>query len=90
MTDLKKLSNFTTQDVNNISNNEWDKISKSCHRQNKTPKLYLVGGQPGAGKSTTISKIEDSMQGNCVVINLDDYRALHPNAREIYEKGAKD
>ena len=89
MTDLEKLANFTEQDIINAADDRWSRISKHCHRQNQTPKLYLVGGQPGAGKSTTISKIEDYMQGNCVVINLDDYRALHPNAREIYEKGAK-
>lgn len=88
MTDLEKLANFTEQDIIDAVDDRWSRISKHCHRQNQTPKLYLIGGQPGAGKSTTISKIEDSMQGNCVVINLDDYRALHPNAREIYEKGA--
>ena len=90
MTDLEKLANFTEQDVIDAVDDRWSRISKHCHRQNQTPKLYLVGGQPGAGKSTTISKIQRSMDNNCIIINLDDYRALHPNAREIYEKGAKD
>ena len=88
MTDLEKLAQFTKEDVEDTTKRKWFEITKYCHRQNQTPKLYLIGGQPGAGKSTTISKIKNSMQGNCVIINLDDYRALHPNAREIYEKGA--
>lgn len=90
MTDLEQFANFSESDVNKAVKKQWDDMTEFCHRQNKTPKLYLVGGQPGAGKSTTISKIQRYMDNNCIIINLDDYRALHPNAREIYEKGAKD
>jgi zeta toxin superfamily len=57
MTDLEKLSKFSQEDV-------WHEISRYCHRQTSTPKLYLIGGQPGAGKSTTIN--------DCIAINLDD------------------
>lgn len=88
MTDLKQFANFSESDVNKAVKKQWDDVTEFCHRQNQTPKLYLVGGQPGAGKSTTISQIQKSMQNNCIVINLDDYRELHPNARKIYEKGA--
>ena len=90
MIDLEQFANFSESDVNKAVKKQWDDVIEFCHRQNQTPKLYLVGGQPGAGKSTTISKIQRSMDNNCIIINLDDYRALHPNAREIYEKGAKD
>lgn len=90
MTDLEKLAQFSEKDIQQTVKKRWDRLAQHCHRQNQTPKLYLVGGQPGAGKSTTISKIQRSMDNNCIIINLDDYRALHPNAREIYEKGAKD
>lgn len=90
MIDLEQFANFSESDVNKAVKKQWDDVTEFCHRQNQTPKLYLVGGQPGAGKSTTISKIQRSMDNNCIIINLDDYRVLHPNAREIYEKGAKD
>lgn len=88
MTDLEQLAKFSESDINKTVEKQWDDMTEFCHRQNQTPKLYLVGGQPGAGKSTTISQIQKSMQNNCIVINLDDYRELHPNARKIYEKGA--
>lgn len=90
MTDLEKLAQFSEKDIQQTVKKRWDRLAQYCHRQNQTPKLYLVGGQPGAGKSTTISKIQRFMDNNCIIINLDDCRALHPNAREIYEKGAKD
>lgn len=49
----------------------------------KNPKAYLLGGQPGSGKSA-ISVIYDTKhQGDLIIINVDDYRSLHPNFKEI-------
>lgn len=90
MTDLEKLAQFTEKELNKKVSKKWDDLTEYCHRQNKTPQLFLIGGQPGAGKTSTISQVEELLQGNCVIINLDDYRALHPNAKEIYEKGIPD
>lgn len=64
MTDLEKLSKFSQEDVKRVSEEVWHEISRYCHRKTSTPKLYLIGGQPGAGKSTTIK--------DCIAINLDD------------------
>ena len=43
------------------------------------PKVFVLGGQPGAGKSTLTSKIEESMDKNIIAINGDDFRSSHPN-----------
>ena len=43
------------------------------------PKVFVLGGQPGAGKSTLTSKIEESMGKNIIAINGDDFRSSHPN-----------
>ncbi|RAX56975.1 hypothetical protein CCZ01_07940 [Helicobacter monodelphidis] len=40
------------------------------HQQN--PKGFVLGGQPGAGKSALIQKVKEQLQGNVVVINADD------------------
>lgn len=85
MLDLEKLSKCTEKQIESIADKHWDKISPNCYRASK-PKLYILGGQPGAGKSTTSNEIYDKLNGNCISINLDDYRELHPNAREIYKK----
>ena len=60
----------------------------SLATRNKTPvnkpKAYILGGQPGAGKSTLQTHIEKE-QPNTVAINGDAYRRRHPHYDEIYE-----
>ena len=85
MTDLEKLAQYTKKDVEKAINKQWNEISEYCHRISE-PKLYVLGGQPGAGKSTASDEIYDKLNGNCISINLDDYRKFHPKAREIYKK----
>lgn len=72
MTDLEKLSKFSQEDVKRVSEEVWHEISRYCHHQTSTPKLYLIGGQPGAGKSTTVNNIENKLNNDCITINLDD------------------
>lgn len=51
------------------------------------PKAYIIGGQPGAGKSTIISVImNDMLKSNAVVISGDDFRNWHPNYKKLSEK----
>ena len=51
------------------------------------PKIFIMGGQPGAGKSTFIDRLINSEEGkDCLIINADEYRAFHPQIKEIYEK----
>lgn len=38
---------------------------------------YVLGGQPGAGKSHLISMVMRQLRGNVVVINGDDFRKYH-------------
>jgi predicted ABC-type ATPase len=51
------------------------------------PRIVILGGQPGSGKSKLTEIAHDSFFDNqsVAVINGDDYRAYHPKAREIYE-----
>ena len=44
------------------------------------PRLALIGGQPGAGKSTVTGVITESLNTTAepVVINFDDIRNFHP------------
>ena len=51
------------------------------------PKIFIMGGQPGAGKSTLINNLVNSDEGkDCLIINADEYRIFHPQIKEIYEK----
>lgn len=52
----------------------------------KVPKAYILGGQPGAGKSRLNNHLQKINNGNLVIINGDEYRKNHPNFDKIIEK----
>lgn len=52
----------------------------------KEPKAYILGGQPGAGKSRLNNYFQKFNDGNLVIINGDEYRKNHPNFDKIVEK----
>lgn len=57
----------------------------------ENPQIFILGGQPGAGKSVLTKRIHDTFNDpNVVVINSDDYRTLHPQAQEIFALYDKD
>jgi predicted ABC-type ATPase len=47
------------------------------------PKLIIVGGQPGAGKSDLQKFVELELSSNVVVLSTDVLRSYHPHEREI-------
>ncbi|MDR2399288.1 MAG: zeta toxin family protein [Endomicrobium sp.] len=52
---------------------------------------FFIGGQPGAGKSTTQKKIlKHHFNNNALFISIDDFREYHPNFREIYNRYGAD
>ena len=55
---------------------------------NESPKMYLTGGQPGAGKGKLIAKSEKILKAkgiSCVIINSDDFRVYHPDATGLFK-----
>lgn len=52
----------------------------------KTPKVIILGAQPGAGKSQLQKASEDMLGRNAVVCNADNLRDFHPLALEIKSK----
>ena len=49
------------------------------------PTLYLLGGQPGAGKSTISDRLMEE-HPNAIFINSDTFHELHPKYQEIKEE----
>lgn len=49
------------------------------------PKAYILGGQPGAGKTTIIDLLVEN-NSNLIVINGDEFRKKHPHYRELVKK----
>ena len=54
------------------------------------PQVYILGGQPGAGKSVlTESVMKNLDDDNIVSINGDEFRLWHPKAQEIFKTHEK-
>ena len=47
------------------------------------PKAFLLGGQPGAGKSALLKLFSGFLQYDAVTVSGDDYRQSHPRFQEI-------
>lgn len=50
---------------------------------------YILGGQPGAGKTTIHDMLQEIYDGNIISINADEYRMHHPHYKEIQNKYGK-
>ncbi|MCX8671350.1 zeta toxin family protein [Gilliamella sp. B2865] len=92
MKNNEQLSHVSNQEKNHIVNDIWIDIHieqpELTSQQN--PKAYVVGGQPGAGKSTFTNKLQTEYSNNILIIDLDSYRERHPNYKTLYEKYGKE
>ena len=77
-----------TKDI--IVNGIWDRILSSNLTSQQSPKAYVIGGQPGAGKSTSTGELEKQYNRNILTVDLDKYRERHPNYEALYEKYGKE
>ena len=57
------------------------KMYISSYSPSKNPKVFLLGGQPGAGKSGLENML--NLKDEYISISGDDYREYHPRFREI-------
>ena len=67
------MDNFTEKEFEEIYNFIKSKLIIDKEVSNEQI-VYVLGGQPGAGKSTLTSRIEESMGKNIIAINGDDFR----------------
>ncbi len=51
----------------------------------KEPIAFVIGGQPGAGKTGLIGKTLADFE-NAVVLDVDDYRYFHPEVLDIFKQ----
>lgn len=79
---------ITREQVNNV----WKELieDKNIIYNQNNPQGFVLGGQPGAGKSQLIQKIRHRLNKNVIVINGDDFRKFHPDYEALQEKYAKD
>lgn len=69
----------------------WDELTAEPEvRPSAFPKGFVLGGQPGAGKSNLIHRINAEMNGNLMIINGDEFRRYHPDFDAIQAQYGKD
>lgn len=76
----------------------FDTVWKTVIERNKNkvssvilnPKGYVLGGQPGAGKSGLIEMAKDICYDNIIIISGDDFRKFHPEYKFFQERYGKD
>lgn len=57
----------------------------------QNPQAFILGGQPGSGKSLLIGHcINQENNSDFVIINADEFRYAHPQAKEIASQYPKD
>lgn len=54
------------------------------------PRGYVLGGQPGAGKSGLIKRASQLCFNNIIIISGDDFRKFHPDYKQLQEQYGKD
>ena len=86
----KDLSVVDKNIKDDIVNKLWDRISSRNLTSQQFPKAYMIGGQPGAGKTRSTEKLEEQYDYNILKIDMDDYRKRHPNFKEINEVYGKE
>ncbi len=83
---MKEKYKLSDEEHEKILNNIMQEVFHGAKSFDK-PKIFIMGGQPGAGKSTLINNLINSEDGkDCLIINADEYRVFHPQIKEIYEK----
>src|SRR3712207_3562525 len=69
---------------------ETAKILSHGKQKSETPYAYILGGQPGAGKSALVRNISLELKGNVVSINGDDFRKSHPKYPILWKEYGED
>lgn len=76
--------NYSEEEFNNIFNEIYEELKKNKEKEEKTI-AYILGGQPGAGKSKLTYMLYEKFDGNVITINGDEYRKEHPRFKELQE-----
>lgn len=86
--DLAIKEGFSTEDAKKCQqafNDLWEQKTIDT-KPVLEPSAYIVGGQPGAGKSDLLKLAEKEVNSNIIIINPDEYRVFHPKYDEIQQQ----
>uniref|UniRef100_UPI002411700D zeta toxin family protein n=1 Tax=Escherichia coli TaxID=562 RepID=UPI002411700D len=83
--------NNTTHSENKASfDSIWQRLTNHEVTPQQHPIGFVLGGHPGAGKSSLIELAKRETKDNIMIINGDDFRFLHPDFNYIYQNYGDD
>lgn len=86
---MANIGNFTEEQFEERLQKNIKRISKNKLAV-ESPIAFLLGGQPGSGKTSLRSVIFEETQGNVIVIDNDTFKQQHPNFDELVKLYKKD
>ena len=86
---MANIVNFTVKQFENRLNDNLEELVQG-KKAVESPTAFLLGGQPGSGKTSLRSEIFEETQGNVVVIDNDTFKQQHPNFDELVKLYEKD
>lgn len=75
---MANIVNFTDKQFENRLNDNLEELVQG-KKAVESPTAFLLGGQPGSGKTSLRSAILEETQGNVIVIDNDTFKQQHPN-----------
>ncbi|MCC9873712.1 zeta toxin [Streptococcus agalactiae] len=84
---MANIVNFTDKQFENRLNDNLEELIQG-KKAVESPTAFLLGGQPGSGKTSLRSEILEETQGNVIIIDNDTFKQQHPNF-VIIEKSEK-
>ncbi|EGO8359762.1 zeta toxin [Escherichia coli] len=85
-TQYQREFNNTEHSKNKASfNSLWQRLTNNVVTTQQHPIAFVLGGQPGAGKSSLIELAKRETKDNIMIINGDDFRFQHPDFNYIYK-----
>ncbi|MEJ4972411.1 zeta toxin family protein, partial [Enterococcus faecium] len=86
---MANIVNFTDKQFENRLNDNLEELIQG-KKAVESPTAFLLGGQPGSGKTSLRSAIFEETQGNVIVIDNDTFKQQHPNFDELVKLYEKD
>ncbi|STP30929.1 zeta toxin [Enterococcus durans] len=86
---MANIVNFTDKQFENRLNDNLEELIQG-KKAVESPTAFLLGGQPGSGKTSLRSAIFEETQGNVVIIDNDTFKQQHPNFDELVKLYEKD
>lgn len=81
------MKNYTDEEFKEIFEDIYLDLTKNINID-KNKKAFILGGQPGAGKSGLTALIKENNE--IVIINGDEFRKAHPHYKKLKEKYGDD